>query len=74
MKNAAAKTVSEIRYDLTADTRELDWKSQHALLDLGQRWASQNDDLFLARMQDNHEPFELAPYEELSQWPCLIKA
>ena len=65
--------VPEIRYDLTSDIATLDMTSQIALLDLGQKWAEQNDELFHARMSAelDHEPFELAPYAELDEWPAL---
>ena len=43
-------TVPEIRYDLTSDIARLDMVSQIALLDLGQKWAEKNDELFLERM------------------------
>lgn len=62
------KNVIEIRYDLTSDISRLDMDSQMGLLDLGVAWSERNAALAA------EEPFELAPYEELSQWPCLIKA
>jgi hypothetical protein len=65
MKNVV---VSEIRYDLVSDLARLDMDSQMALLDLGVAWSERNAELAA------EAPFELAPYEELSQWPCLIQA
>jgi hypothetical protein len=60
------KNVAEVRYDLASDSSSLDLDSQEKLLCLALDWSARNDALAA------EEPFELAPYQELDGWPCLI--
>ncbi len=60
----------EIRFDLTNGIEHLDLDSTISLMNLTDCWSARAR--LRQRWIDRHEPFELAPYEELDQWPALI--
>ena len=68
--NMTNRIVPEIRYDLTNGIEHLDIDSTIQLINLTDCWAARAR--LRQRWIDRHEPFLLAPYAELDQWPALI--